>query len=86
MNICVGGYRNLALSSESLIVIGYENGNPVTCMEFTRNKNKLIICQVKKKYNDYADKEENDYLIQQFKKNKIKINTSDIKEINEIAI
>ena len=86
MNICVGGYRNLALSSESLIVIGYENGNPVTCMEFTRNKNKLIICQVKKKYNNYADKEENDYLIYQFKKNKIKINTSDIKERNENVI
>lgn len=77
MDICVGSYREEALSKESLIVIGCnKNDEPVTCIELNKFNNKFNLIQVKKAHNDYAGDKENDYLVDQFTKNKVNLKTT----------
>lgn len=77
MDICVGSYREEALSKESLIVIGCNKiDEPVTCIELKKFNNKFNLIQVKKAHNDYAEDKENDYLVEQFTKNKVNLKTT----------
>lgn len=64
MNICVGSYGNRAVEKVCYIVVGYNKQNePVTCMELTKKEGIFQIEQVKKYRNNFAELDEQLYLI-----------------------
>lgn len=78
MDICVGGYRNDALSKQCIIVAGYDKEDkPVTCIELRKEK-QYCVWQVKKRKNYLPKASENNALVKLFEDNKIKINTRDL--------
>lgn len=78
MGICVGSYANEALGGKCIILLGYKDEEPVTCIELRRIDKKYHVYQVKGKYNYKKDLAERSYLIDTFKDKEADVDTYDL--------
>lgn len=79
MAICVGSYAQRAVKRHCIIVIGYKDEEPVTCIEINKLPNGYYVNQVKKRRNSYPETDEANTLIKLFDNNEMSYDHFDLR-------